>query len=53
LSEAQPAGYHVAEWNGKNSAGQQLSSGMYFLQLSATGINGKSFNDVRKLMMLK
>jgi hypothetical protein len=53
LSEAQPAGYHVAEWNGKNNAGQQLASGMYFLQLTATGTNGKAFNDVRKLMMLK
>ncbi len=53
LSDVQPAGYHIAEWNGKNDAGQQLSSGMYFLQLSANGSNGKSITDVRKLMMLK
>ena len=48
-----PAGYHAAEWDGTGTAGQQLASGVYFLQMSATGTNGKSFNELRKLMMLK
>jgi flagellar hook assembly protein FlgD len=47
------AGYHVAEWDGTGNAGQQLASGVYFLQLSAQGNNGKTFNELRKLMMLK
>jgi flagellar hook assembly protein FlgD len=47
------AGYHIAEWNGTGNEGQQLASGVYFLQMSATGTNGKTFNEIRKLMMLK
>jgi flagellar hook assembly protein FlgD len=47
------AGYHIAEWDGTGNAGQQLASGVYFLQMSAQGVNGKSFNEIRKLMMLK
>jgi hypothetical protein len=47
------AGYHVAEWDGTGNAGQQLASGVYFLQMSAKGVNGKSFNEIRKLIMLK
>jgi hypothetical protein len=48
-----PAGYHVSEWDGKGNSGEQLASGIYFLQLSATGTNGASFSEIRKLMMLK
>jgi hypothetical protein len=47
------AGYHEVEWNGLSSDGQQLASGVYFLQMAAKGTNGKSFSDVRKLMLLK
>jgi flagellar hook assembly protein FlgD len=47
------AGYHIAEWNGTGNEGQQLASGVYFLQMSATGTNGKTFSEIRKLMMLK
>jgi hypothetical protein len=53
FNENQTAGYHAAEWNGAGSAGQQLAGGVYFLQMSATGSNGKKFNDIRKLMMVK
>jgi hypothetical protein len=53
VNENMPAGYHVAEWDGTGNAGQQLSSGVYFLQMSAKGVNGKSFTELRKLMMLK
>lgn len=47
------AGYHVAEWDGTGNGGQHLASGVYMLQMSAKGVDGKSFNQVRKLMMLK
>ncbi len=53
VNDMQPAGYYAAEWNGTGNAGQQLASGVYFLHLSAQGVNGKSFNEIRKLMMLK
>jgi hypothetical protein len=53
VSDNIAAGYHLAEWDGTGNGGQQLASGVYFLQMSAKGTNGKSFNEVRKLMMLK
>jgi hypothetical protein len=49
----QPAGYHSVEWNGTGNGNQQLASGIYFLQMSASGTNGKKFNEIRKLLMLK
>jgi hypothetical protein len=53
ISDNQTAGYHTAEWNGLNNDGQQLSSGIYFLRMSAKGANGTSFNEVRKMMLMK
>lgn len=44
----QPAGYHVARWNGKSDAGVILGSGVYFARLDAG-----EFTQARKLMMLK
>ena len=53
VNDVRPAGYHAAEWNGTGNGGQQLASGVYFLHLSVKGVNGKSFNEIRKLMMMK
>ncbi len=53
VSDNQPAGYHAIEWNSTGTSGQQLGSGVYFLHLSAQGVNGASFNEIRKLMLLK
>ena len=53
LNDNIPAGYHVAEWDGMGNGGQNLASGVYFLQLSAAGNNGKKFNETRKLLLLR
>ncbi len=45
---AQAAGYHNVVWNGKNVAGRQVSSGMYFYRLRA----GKEMF-VRKMMLMR
>jgi hypothetical protein len=42
------AGYHRFEWNGTNSAGQRVSSGIYFYQISA----GELYQ-VKKMMLIK
>jgi hypothetical protein len=47
------AGFHEVEWNGTGGANQQLGSGVYFVRFSATGTDGRSFGDTRKLMLLK
>lgn len=43
-----PAGIHTITWNGKNSEGQQVSSGIYFYR-----INADNFSSTKKMMMLK
>ena len=53
INDDKPAGYHSAVWEGTGNGGQQMASGAYFLHLSAKGLNGKSFTEVRKLMMVK
>jgi len=55
VDETQPAGQYLAEWDGKNSLGQQVASGVYFYWLSATGINGqgREFSDVKKMVLVK
>jgi hypothetical protein len=47
------AGYHTIEWNGTVAGGRPAASGVYFARFSATGVDGRSFADVRKLMLLK
>jgi hypothetical protein len=47
------AGYHSAEWNGTGGAGQPMGSGVYFVRFAATGTDGRGFNAVQKMMLLK
>jgi flagellar hook assembly protein FlgD len=41
-------GYHKVEWNGKNSQGQVVPSGVYFVKMTSEG-----FSAVKKALMLK
>ncbi len=43
------AGEHTVVWNGKDSAGRKVSSGLYFYKLK---LNGKTI-DTKKMMLLK
>lgn len=53
VNQVLPGGYHTIEWNGTRREGESLSSGVYFLRLSADGTNGARFNGIRKLLMMK
>jgi len=48
VNETQPAGYHSVIWDGKNSRGESVPSGIYIYKVSA----GK-FKKSLKLLMLK
>jgi len=43
-----PAGYHVARWDGRDTAGTLVSSGIYFLRFAAAGVA-----KTQRLMLLR
>jgi len=54
LEETQGAGVQSVVWNGRNSMGAQVSSGMYFYRLEARpGDGSRTFIELKKMMMLK
>ena len=48
VSEKQPEGTYKLEWNGRNSHGQQVSSGIYFYRLRAD-----KFHQTKKMILLQ
>jgi hypothetical protein len=52
VNEDMSAGAHAVQWDGTNSDGRSMPSGMYFVQMVATA-DAKQFREVRKVMMLK
>ena len=48
VNETYKAGYHEVIWNGKDSYGRTIPSGMYLYRM-----NANSFSSTRKLVFLK
>jgi len=49
----QSAGYHSVEWNGTNSSGSKISSGVYFCRIEARSRDGMHVTSLKKMLMLK
>lgn len=47
------SGIHTVQWNSEDVSGKKVSSGIYFYELKANGVNGSQFNQVRKMILLK
>ena len=47
------AGYVSIVWNGHNSFGNQISSGVYFYRFEAEGASGQTFTSLKKMLFLK
>ena len=47
------AGNYEITWDGRNSNGLPVASGIYFYHLSAKSENGKEYSAIRKMMILK
>jgi hypothetical protein len=47
------AGNYSVVWNGTDNNGLKVSSGVYLYKLQATGTNGKEFQQIRKMVLLK
>jgi hypothetical protein len=49
-----PAGYHSRQWNGTNSSGSLVGTGVYFYRIEATATgDGETFTSLKKLVLLK
>jgi hypothetical protein len=53
VNEYKSAGKHTVLWDGKNTAGQQVDTGVYFYRLSVTDSQGNNFFHTRKMLMIK
>ncbi len=47
------AGNHSVVWNANDNIGKKISSGIYFYELKASSDNGKNFNQIRKMILIK
>jgi len=48
------AGYYKFNWNSDDVNGNNsVSSGVYFYELSASGIDGREFNQMKKMILIK
>jgi len=47
------AGYHKMNWNSDDVNGNSVSSGIYFYELSAAGTDGREFNQMKKMILIK
>jgi len=54
-AERYAAGAHAFEWDGRDQFGTAVASGVYFYRLAAEelGVGGKSWNAVRKLILMR
>ncbi|MBI5660920.1 MAG: T9SS type A sorting domain-containing protein [Ignavibacterium album] len=48
-----PAGTHSFIWDADNSRNIKVTSGIYFYRLTADGIDGSKYSEVKKMILLK
>jgi subtilisin family serine protease len=54
VGEIQKAGYYAIVWDGRNSAGSQVTTGVYFLRIEARPTNGgNGFIQTKKMILMK
>ncbi len=53
LETTQPAGRYSIVWDGTNSAGKALASGLYLYRIQAAGEEKQTFTLVKKMVLLK
>jgi hypothetical protein len=48
-----PAGYRTVRWNGRDSRGEAVGSGVYIYRITATGESGATFTRAMKMIVTK
>ncbi len=46
-------GFYKVAWDGKNTIGNNVASGVYFVRMNAQAENGVNFSAMRKLLLMK
>lgn len=47
------SGVHSINWYASDNSGKKVSSGVYFYELKANGVDGSQFSQIKKMMLLK
>jgi flagellar hook assembly protein FlgD len=50
---AQGAGIHTVVWDGRNSNGKPMGSGVYICRMMGSGANGQPITSVKRLLLVK
>lgn len=54
IADQKEAGYYKVEWNGTDSNGKKVSSGIYFYQMKAKNLKtGSEFIETKKMVLMK
>jgi hypothetical protein len=53
ITGSQNAGAHEVVWDGSTAAGTPVASGVYFYKLEAKTLDGKTYSDTRKMLLMK
>ena len=46
-------GHYQATWDGRNNSGSMVSSGVYFYRFEASGVSGRVFSNLKKMVVLR
>jgi len=53
VNEEISSGNYSVVWNGEDQSGLKVTSGVYLYKMQANGTNGKEFQQIRKMVLLK
>ncbi|MBN2031383.1 T9SS type A sorting domain-containing protein [bacterium] len=55
IQGTKPAGYHDVVWDGRNSQGQRVATGIYIyrIEMISKGVEEQKFVDIKKMVLMK
>lgn len=53
LAGEMPPGAHEVQWDGRNDRGEAVATGVYLYRMAAQSRSGESFQQARKMMLMK
>jgi M6 family metalloprotease-like protein len=53
INQQMTTGSHSVNWNAMDNGRRNVTSGIYFYKLTANGVNGQKFQDIKKMILIK